>query len=93
MLGVEAYCPQKAFSRRCLDRASQIYRATPWTAAQDRIEYSLGRQAYTLGESDVAVEHFLRLLRREDTGVPGSQNMILEDMALAYEVPISRGPL
>jgi len=34
----------------------------------------------------VAVEHFLRLLRREDTGVAGSQNMILEDMALAYEV-------
>jgi hypothetical protein len=77
---------QKAYSRRCLDRASQVYRSTPWTAAQDRIEYSLGRQAYTLGESDVAVEHFLRLLRREDTGVAGSQNMILEDMALAYEV-------
>ena len=34
----------------------------------------------------MAVEHFLRLLRREDTGVAGSQNMILEDMALAYEV-------
>ncbi|WWD16547.1 hypothetical protein CI109_100974 [Kwoniella shandongensis] len=75
----------KTFSRRCLERASQIYRASPWTAAQDRIEYSLGRQAYTIGESDVAVEHFLRLLRREDTGVPGSQAGPLEDMALAYE--------
>ena len=79
---------QKAYSRRCLDRASQAYRSTPWTAAQDRIEYSLGRQAYTLGESDVAVEHFLRLLRKEDTGVAGSQNMILEDMALAYAVSL-----
>ena len=65
-----------------------MYRSTPWTAAQDRIEYSLGRQAYTLGESDVAVEHFLRLLRKEDTGVAGSQNMILEDMALAYAVSL-----
>ena len=36
----------------------------------------------------MAVEHFLRLLRREDTGVAGSQNMILEDMALAYEVSL-----
>lgn len=75
----------KTYSRRCLDRASQIYRSTPWTAAQDRIEYSLGRQAYTLGESDVAVEHFLRLLKKENTGVPGSQAGPLQDMALAYE--------
>ncbi|WVR03860.1 hypothetical protein IAU60_000858 [Kwoniella sp. DSM 27419] len=75
----------KTYSRRCLERASQLYRDSPWTSAQDRIEYSLGRQAYTLGESDVAVEHFLRLLRREDTGVPGSQAGPLQDMALAYE--------
>lgn len=76
----------KKYSRRCLDRASQIYRSAPWTAAQDRIEYSLGRQAYTLGECDTAVEHFLRLLKRENTGVPGSQAGPLQDMALAYEV-------
>ncbi|WWC60272.1 uncharacterized protein I303_102840 [Kwoniella dejecticola CBS 10117] len=75
----------KTYSRRCLERASQIYRDSPWTSAQDRIEYSLGRQAYTLGESDVAVERFLRLLRREDTGVPGSQGGPLQDMAQAYE--------
>ncbi|KIR27984.1 hypothetical protein I309_02978 [Cryptococcus deuterogattii LA55] len=75
----------KKYSRRCLDRASQIYRSAPWTAAQDRIEYSLGRQAYTLGECDTAVEHFLRLLKRENTGVPGSQAGPLQDMALAYE--------
>ena len=79
---------QKTYSRRCLDRASQFYRSTPWTAAQNRIEYSLGRQAYTIGESDVAVEHFLRLLRKEDTGVAGSQGGVLEDMSLAYEVSI-----
>lgn len=52
---------------------------------RDRVEYSLGRQAYTLGESAVAVEHFLRLLQREDTAASGSQGMVLEDMALAYE--------
>ena len=77
---------QKTYSRRCLDRSSQLYRSTLWTAAQDRIEYSLGRQAYTLGESDLAVEHFLRLLRKDDTGVPGSQDGVLEDMSLAYKV-------
>ncbi|OCF74953.1 hypothetical protein I204_03799 [Kwoniella mangroviensis CBS 8886] len=83
----------KTYSRRCLERASQIYRDSPWTSAQDRIEYSLGRQAYTLGESDVAVEHFLRLLRREDTGVPGSQAGPLQDMAQAYEQLASRPDL
>jgi hypothetical protein len=46
----------------------------------------LGRQAYTLGESDLAVAHFLRLLRKDETGEPGSQGMVLEDLALAYEV-------
>ncbi|WWC87846.1 uncharacterized protein L201_002743 [Kwoniella dendrophila CBS 6074] len=83
----------KTYSRRCLERASQIYRDSPWTSAQDRIEYSLGRQAYTLGESDVAVEHFLRLLRREDTGVPGSQAGPLQDMAQAYEQLAARPEL
>ncbi|WWC68664.1 uncharacterized protein I206_102596 [Kwoniella pini CBS 10737] len=83
----------KTYSRRCLERASQIYRDSPWTSAQDRIEYSLGRQAYTLGQSDVAVEHFLRLLRREDTGVPGSQGGPLQDMAQAYEQLASRPDL
>ncbi|KAL7419589.1 hypothetical protein Q5752_005501 [Cryptotrichosporon argae] len=76
----------KAYSRRCLERASGLVRTAAWTAARDRIEYSLGRQAYTLGQADVAVEHFLRLLQREDTGAAGSQGMVLEDLALAYEV-------
>ncbi len=65
----------KPYSRRCLERAIDHYRNQDpsWTATQDHIEYSLGRQAYTLGESDLAVEHFLRLLG------------ILEDFALAYQ--------
>lgn len=33
-----------------------------------------------------AVRHFLSLLGRDDTGVPGSQGGPLEDMGLAYEV-------
>ncbi|WVQ74505.1 hypothetical protein IAR50_004106 [Cryptococcus sp. DSM 104548] len=75
----------KTYSRRCLERASEVYRTAPWTAAQNHIEYSLGRQAYTLGQSDVAVEHFLRLLRKEETKGPGSQSGPLQDLELAYE--------
>lgn len=52
---------------------------------RDRVEHSLGRQAYTLGESDVAVVHFLRLLARDDLAAPGSQAMVLEDLSQAYE--------
>ncbi|ORX33680.1 ER-golgi trafficking TRAPP I complex 85 kDa subunit-domain-containing protein [Kockovaella imperatae] len=73
----------KTFSRRCLDRASDIYRSAPWTAAQDLIEYTLGRQAYTLGESDVAVQHFLRLIGPREGPSHGG---ILEDLKLAHEV-------
>ena len=79
---------QKKYSRRCLEKASEIYRSAPWSAAQDVIEYSLGRQAYTLGESDVAVEHFLRLLGRRDSN---SQAGVLEDLGLAYEVGLLHG--
>ncbi|TYJ59142.1 hypothetical protein B9479_000131 [Cryptococcus floricola] len=75
----------KTYSRRCLERASDIYRTAPWSAAQNHIEFSLGRQAYTLGQSDVAVEHFLRLLRKEDTTGLGSQSGPLQDLELAYE--------
>jgi trafficking protein particle complex subunit 8 len=47
----------------------------------------LGRQAYTLGESDLAVEHFVRLLRR-GMGSDG-QGDVLEDFVLAYQVGIA----
>ncbi|KAL1410386.1 hypothetical protein Q8F55_004396 [Vanrija albida] len=75
----------KYYSRRCLERASDLMRGAAWTAANDRIEYSLGRQAYTLGESNLAVEHFLRLMQRKDTQFAEHQGMVLEDMAQAYE--------
>lgn len=77
---------QKGHSRRCLDRAAAIYRSAPWTAAQDRIGYSLGRQSYASGDMIGAVQHFLGLLARNDTGFPGSQAGPLQDMELAYEV-------
>lgn len=69
-----------------MTRAAEIYRPTPWAATKDRIEYSLGRQAYASGEMAGAVKHFLSLLGRDDTGIPGSQGMPLQDMGLAYEV-------
>jgi hypothetical protein len=56
----------------------------PWLFTQNYIEFSLGRQAYTLGESDLAVEHFARLLRR-GMGSDG-QGDVLEDFVLAYQV-------
>lgn len=56
----------------------------PWTAIRNRIGYSLGRQAYTLGESAEAVQHFLRLMDRDDTANGGLQMMVLESLALAY---------
>jgi hypothetical protein len=65
-------------------------RDAPWTAVRDRIEYSLGRQAYTLGESAGAVEHFLKLMQRDDTSQPGLQTMVLDSLALAYEQLASR---
>jgi hypothetical protein len=33
----------------------------------------------------VAVEHFLKLLARDDLATPGTQGMVLEDLAQAYE--------
>ncbi len=80
---------QKAYSRRCLQTALKFYRdqQPPWLFAQNYIEFSLGRQAYTLGESDLAVEHFVRLLRR-GMGSDG-QGDVLEDFVLAYQVGLA----
>jgi len=65
-------------------------RNAPWTAVRDRFEYSLGRQAYTQGESAEAVTHFLRLMQKDDTSQPGLQLMVLESLGLAYEQLASR---
>ncbi len=77
---------QRSYSRKCLQCALNDYRdqQPPWLFAQNYIEFSLGRQAYTLGESDIAAEHFVRLLRR-GMGSEG-QGDVLEDFALAFEV-------
>ncbi|BEI82101.1 hypothetical protein CcaverHIS002_0212610 [Cutaneotrichosporon cavernicola] len=75
----------KQYSRRCLEEAASLLRDAHWGAVRDRVEHSLGRQAYTLGESDVAVVHFLKLLARDDLATPGTQGMVLEDLAQAYE--------
>lgn len=73
---------QKAFSRRCFRQAAVLYRNQDWKRAQTHIEHALGRQAYTVGESDVAVEHFVRLLK-------GDQGDFLDDFVLAFEASCS----
>ncbi|CED84527.1 Protein with predicted involvement in meiosis (GSG1) [Phaffia rhodozyma] len=68
---------QKTFSRRCLEQAVVLYRKQTWTKAQDHVEHSLGRQAYSQGQSEVAVDHFVRLMK-------GRQEGALEDFVLAF---------
>ena len=73
---------QKSFSTRCLEKALVVYRASTWTQAQFFVEHALGRQAYTMGRSDVAVEHFIRLLGLAE----GQSGGWLDDFALAFQV-------
>lgn len=65
-------------------------RDTPWPAVRDRLQYSLGRQSYTLGENAEAVEHFLCLIERDETRLPALQTSFLDSLALAYEQVASR---
>jgi hypothetical protein len=59
----------------------------PWVSAQNYVEYALGRQAYTLGDSSLAVEHFLRMLRDNDGHE--DQSGLLENLTLAYRVSVN----
>lgn len=76
---------QRSLSGRCLESALPHYRnqSPPWIHAQDFIAYGLGRQAYTLGKSAEAVEHFARLLQRGDAA--GDQAGVLDNFVLAYQ--------
>lgn len=76
---------QRALSARCLERALGYYRdqTPPWVHAQDYIEYGLGRQAYTLGKSSLAVEHFAKLLQRGNEAE--DQSGVLQNFVLAYQ--------
>lgn len=75
---------QKSYSTRCLERALVIYRRSTWTQAQFFVEHALGRQAYTMGQSDVAVEHFIRLLGLAE----GQSGGWLDDFELAFQVRV-----
>lgn len=86
---LETFVPsQKAMSGRCLERALESYRdqSPPWAHAQHYLEYALGRQAYTMGDSRLAVEHFCRMLRIGE--VQPEQSGILENLALAYQASL-----
>ncbi|KAJ9093153.1 hypothetical protein QFC20_007201 [Naganishia adeliensis] len=75
----------KSFSRNCFVQALAVIRPRKlrWKYAGDFVNYDLGRQAYTSGDSRLALRHFASLLRA-GTGVC-FQAGILEDYILAYQ--------
>ncbi|KAL8283651.1 hypothetical protein RQP46_005446 [Phenoliferia psychrophenolica] len=90
----------KSLSRRCASQAASVYRVEPppedprwsatiagWGAIRAHLRHGLGRQAYNVGKSDEAVEHFLELLVGADVrgDDDGGEPSWLEDFGLAWE--------
>lgn len=57
---------------------------TGWSSVRSHLHHSLGRQAYNVGKSDDAVEHFLQLLVGAGDGAAVGDDW-LDDFALAWE--------
>ncbi|KAK4704695.1 trafficking protein particle complex subunit 8, partial [Phenoliferia sp. Uapishka_3] len=89
----------KSLSRRCLSQASSMYMIDPppldprwsatisgWNAIRSHLHHGLGRQAYNVGKSEDAIEHFLELLAgAEGGGESGGEQSWLDDFGLAWE--------
>ena len=99
----------KALARRCGLQALSIYprQATSvsgqtWAAARNHLEHALGRQAYNTGQSEQAIQHFVRLLAKhdiaaetpftaengatDDSGSGQSDESFLDDFKLAWDL-------
>ncbi|KAJ3330649.1 Trafficking protein particle complex 8 [Blyttiomyces sp. JEL0837] len=55
-------CQMRHHAHRCYSLANKLYEGSSWTLVEDHIHFSLGRQAFHLGNLEDAYNYFMQLL-------------------------------
>uniref|UniRef100_A0A8C5D2G0 Trafficking protein particle complex subunit 8 n=1 Tax=Gadus morhua TaxID=8049 RepID=A0A8C5D2G0_GADMO len=77
---------QKRHALRCYCQAMQVYRARGWSLAEDHINFTIGRQSFTLRQPDNAVEAFRHILTNDSQQTATQQGAFLREYLYVYKV-------
>ncbi|KAL1022685.1 hypothetical protein UPYG_G00031010 [Umbra pygmaea] len=91
---------QKRHALRCYCQAMQVYKGKGWSLAEDHINFTIGRQSFTLRQPENAVSAFRHILTNESQQTSTQQGAFLREYLYVYknvtgvcEVPLPQLPL
>ncbi|XP_069885485.1 trafficking protein particle complex subunit 8 isoform X3 [Dipodomys merriami] len=76
---------QKKHALRCYCQAMQVYKGKGWSLAEDHINFTIGRQSYTLRQLDNAVSAFRHILINESKQSATQQGAFLREYLYVYK--------
>lgn len=77
---------QKKHALRCYCQAMQVYKGKGWSLAEDHINFTIGRQSFTLRQLDNAVSAFRHILINDSKQPPAQQGAFLREYLYVYKV-------
>ncbi|KAL0613451.1 Trafficking protein particle complex subunit 8, partial [Plecturocebus cupreus] len=75
----------KKHALRCYCQAMQVYKGKGWSLAEDHINFTIGRQSYTLRQLDNAVSAFRHILINESKQSAAQQGAFLREYLYVYK--------
>ncbi|XP_077391270.1 trafficking protein particle complex subunit 8 isoform X2 [Festucalex cinctus] len=81
---------QKRHALRCYCQAMQVYKGRSWSLAEDHINFTIGRQSFTLGQPEKAVQAFKQILTNDSRQTAAQQGAFLREYLYVYKTVISR---
>ncbi|KAK7150553.1 hypothetical protein R3I93_011711 [Phoxinus phoxinus] len=76
---------QKRHALRCYCQALQVYKGKGWTLAEDHINFTIGRQSFTLRQPDNAVAAFRHILINDSKQSAVQQAAFLREYLYVYK--------
>lgn len=64
----------------------QVYKERGWLLAEDHINFTIGRQFFTLGQPDSAVQAFRQILTNDSRQTAKQQGAFLREYLYVYKV-------
>lgn len=77
---------QRKHALRCYAQAMQVYKDRDWSLAEDHINFTIGRQSFTLGQLDNAVTAFKQILVNDSRQLAGQQVAFLREYLYVHKV-------
>uniref|UniRef100_A0A8C5EB03 Trafficking protein particle complex 8 n=1 Tax=Gouania willdenowi TaxID=441366 RepID=A0A8C5EB03_GOUWI len=77
---------QRRHALRCYCQAMQVYKDRGWSLAEDHINFTIGRQSFTLCQPENAVTAFRQILINDSRQIAAQQGAFLREYLYVYKV-------